>query len=364
MYVITNRQIRSRRSGLEIFGDKPNTQKGPKELRIVKCEFTDDSWETELLPDRATGDRLKELRRTLKLPVSDRSVVYTSVDIAERVISEARRSNKNILLFVHGYNNKVGDALNRAKQLQEDFNVIPVIFSWPANGGGARGTLSYLSDKQDAQCSTPAFSRVLEKVSALMIKFTKLALEEIKSELEQGMDEDELRGSDYYAKRNEMLEGYCPVRLTLLTHSMGNYLLKKTIETHFNAGFTSAFDNVLLVAADTNNYKHEEWVDKIGARRRVYITINENDYALAASRIKPGEEQKARLGHYRRRLNSEIARYIDFTDASDVGNSHSYFAEQALQNDRVRTFFDKALNGEEAESGVEYSVANNVYRIG
>ncbi len=363
MYVITNRQIRFRKSGLEIFGDKPNTQKGPKELRIVKCDYKNGEWKTELLPDRVTGDRLKEIRQKLKLPASDRSVIYSSVDVAERVISEARNKSKNIILFVHGYNNKVGDALNRAKQLEQDFNVIPVVFSWPANGGGVRGTLSYLSDKQDAQCSTPAFSRVLEKVSALMIRFTKLALEEIKTELEQGKDEDELRGADYYAKRNEMLEGYCPARLTLLTHSMGNYLLKKTIETHFNAGFTSAFDNVVLVAADTNNYKHEEWVDVIDSRRRIYITINENDYALAASRIKPGEAQKARLGHYRKRLNSEIARYIDFTETDHVGNSHSYFAEKALKNNRVTAFFDRALNGKEAESGLEYSVADNVYKI-
>lgn len=363
MYVITNRQIRLRKSGLEIFGDKPNTQKGPKELRIVKCEYKNGKWKTELLPDRVTGERLKEIRKKLKLPTSDRSVIYSSTDVAERVISEARKYNKNILLFVHGYNNKVDDALNRAKQLEKNFNVIPVVFSWPANGGGVRGTLSYLSDKQDALCSTPAFSRVLEKVSALMIRFTQLALDEIKTELEQGREEVELRGADYFAKRNEMLEGYCPVRLTLLTHSMGNYLLKKTIETHSNAGFTSAFDNVLLVAADTNNYKHEEWVDNIGARRRIYITINENDYALAASRIKPGEAQKARLGHYRKRLNSEIARYIDFTEAENVGNSHSYFAEPALENDRVTSFFDLAVNGAEAEFEIEYSIADNVYRI-
>lgn len=69
------------------------------------------------------------------------------------------------------------------------------------------------------------------------------------------------------------------------------------------------------------------------------------------------------MSHYRRRLNSEIARYIDFTDAIHVGNSHSYFAEQALQNDSVRTFFDQALNGKEAESDIEYSVADNVYRV-
>ena len=58
------------------------------------------------------------------------------------------------------------------------------------------------------------------------------------------------------------------------------------------------FDNVILAAADTNNERHADWVDKIRCRKRVFITINENDGALLASRIKSGPEQLARLGHY------------------------------------------------------------------
>ncbi|VAX35337.1 hypothetical protein MNBD_UNCLBAC01-619 [hydrothermal vent metagenome] len=50
-----------------------------------------------------------------------------------------------------------------------------------------------------------------------------------------------------------------------------------------------------------------------------------NDYALQASRLKSGEKQLARLGHYTQNLYSKNAVYLDFTDARNVGNSHAYF---------------------------------------
>ncbi|HOX24497.1 MAG TPA: alpha/beta hydrolase [Candidatus Krumholzibacteria bacterium] len=363
MYLITNRKLYARRSGLEIFGDQPNTDRGPNELRVVRCERSGRGWTAEILPDRVTGPRLAELREVLGLDRDGGEPIYTSTEVAERVMSQARAEQRNVLLFVHGYNNEIADALATARQLEREFNVIPLLFSWPANGGGIRGVASYLSDKRDAQLSAPAFSRVLEKVNQLMTRFTRLAIDELAPQLADLAAKSPPGSSDYHEARNRLLEAYCPVRLTLLTHSMGNYLLKKTLETSTNAPYTAAFDNVVLAAADTNNLDHRLWVDRLEARRRIYVTINEDDFALTASRLKPGDRQLARLGHYRRRLDSEIARYVDFTGADRVGNSHSYFADKALGNPAVKAFFTAALNGQEAEAGLQYNLAERLYRV-
>ena len=147
-------------------------------------------------------------------------------------------------------------------------------------------------------------------------------------------------------------------------HSMGNYLYKSMLKSSITEGNQLVFDNVVLVAADTNSKGHIEWVDKIRCRKRCYITINENDHALGISRAKFGEQQLARLGHYIRNLNSRQVYYINLTDAAWVKDSHSYFDKKvAGKNTKVFGFFDDALNGEFAEKKLKYRSSGNYYEV-
>ena len=102
----------------------------------------------------------------------------------------------------------------------------------------------------------------------------------------------------------------------------------------------------------------------INCRSRLYITINEDDYALAASRAKAGEEQKARLGHYPHNLNAKRAVYVDFTAVPGVGRSHAYFEGEAVENATIKAFFQKVLNGQRAEIDpalLHYDAATNMH---
>ena len=112
---------------------------------------------------------------------------------------------------------------------------------------------------------------------------------------------------------------------------MANYLYKHLLKSGSSEGAGLLFDNVILAAADTNNEDHALWVDRIRCRRRVYITINEDDRALAVSRMKSGEEQKARLGHYSFGLDSQQGVYVQFTDVRGVGDSHAYFEGETMR---------------------------------
>ena len=161
----------------------------------------------------------------------------------------------------------------------------------------------------------------------------------------------------------KLLEKACPFTFNAMFHSMGNYLLKQMLKSSVSEGNELAFDNVMLVAADTNNLDHALWVDQIRFRRRLFVTINENDYALKASRAKLGSSQLARLGHYLRGLNAANAHYVNFTRASWVKNSHGYFAEPAEKNDDVKAFFKTAFSGEAAEEALRYRPEGNWYEV-
>jgi esterase/lipase superfamily enzyme len=121
--------------------------------------------------------------------------------------------------------------------------------------------------------------------------------------------------------------------------------------------------DLVLAAADANNEEHARWVDKIRARRRVYVTINEDDKALQVSRLKAGEEQQARLGHYPFNLHAKHAAYVQFTDASKVGSSHAYFEGKPLQNPKVRRFFRAVLNGKRGDRHLVFDPASNTFRL-
>ena len=113
-----------------------------------------------------------------------------------------------------------------------------------------------------------------------------------------------------------------------------------------------------------NNAAHEEWVDRIQCRRRVYVTINEDDDALSLSRAKFGDKQRTRLGHFAHNLNSRQAVYLDFTDAPDVGDSHAYFeGEPIKRNELVKRIFDRMINGQAAEHGLVYDTHSRTYRL-
>jgi esterase/lipase superfamily enzyme len=160
-----------------------------------------------------------------------------------------------------------------------------------------------------------------------------------------------------------MMEKNCPFKISMLLHSMGNYLFKHLLLSSIYHARDLVFDNVILASADANNEAHRKWVDQIQCRNRVYITINEDDSALKAARMKLGSKQRARLGHYVSRLDSDHAVYVDFTDMKGVGKSHAYFEGKALGNTKIQEFFRAAIHGDRAEKKLKFDASMNLYRI-
>ena len=80
------------------------------------------------------------------------------------------------------------------------------------------------------------------------------------------------------------------------------------------------------------------------------------------SRVKPGEEQLARLGHYLMNLNAGNAHYLDVTRASDVGNLHGYFVGDPVKTNKdLRAMFGNLFEGGTAETNLTYRPDINAY---
>lgn len=362
MYLITNRVIKNGK-GLSVFGKTPNSS-GPNELRAAKVDKEGSKWSVTDIDDNLPKQEVIDLKNKFKLNIDENKDWHGSLAIACELFERAQKERKAILFFVHGYNNDVEDVLKTAFELESLYDVIVVPFTWPANGGGViSGTASYLSDKSDARASTGAMNRFVEKIQFYHSLLTEAALAKVKSDVNTRYP-DKTNPTAASSLYSHLVDKSCSVKINLLCHSMGNYLLKHSLMTSENSTSDLIFDNICLVAADTNNKEHAQWVEKLDVRKRIYIVINEDDSALKVSRIKPGKQQLARLGHYLKKLNSDNAHYIDFTDVKHVDSEHTYFKGDSVnKNASLKMVFGKMFCGLPVEKHLIYHSDNNIYRL-
>jgi esterase/lipase superfamily enzyme len=358
MFIITNRRVHETKSDLDAFGSEPS-EKGPNELRLAEAERSGGSWRIKILPDKVSAADAAAASLAPRLDASGNPLPFVASQlVARRLIDRLEKLDRNLVLFVHGYNNDLKAVLNRAQAFEDAYKVEVLVFTWPANGGGIVGAASYKSDKRDAIASIGGFSRVLLKLADYLDDFNRERIKKIEEEATRRFPDDDEKWNRFFATAAE--KG-CPFTVNLVLHSMGNYLFKHVMQSSVLRVDRLTFDNIILVAADVNNDGHADWVDLIQCRNRVYITINEDDVALRASRVKAGEEQRARLGHYPYNLYAQRAVYVDFTGATHVGDSHAYFEGKPLNNRAVKKFFQQAFGGERAEEALEYQTARRLY---
>ena len=309
MYVISNRNLQTDERDSRKFGISFNKE-GPGILRLAEANKENGRWSVTILDDHVTHDGKTML-------ASEVAFLKTQQKMCEQ--------KRNCLIFCHGFRTDFEGALEAAYKIEQTYDLEVALFTWPSDGR----VTNYLSDKQQALESVLAFDRFFEKLRGYFHK---------------------------YRDRN------CGQKFSLAMHSMGNFLFENLIESKFYEGETHFLDNVVLTSADVNNPGHEGWLDRIKCRNRVFVTINENDFALEISDSKSGDEQDARLGNTVRNLVSGNALYVDFTEADRVGNKHNYFSNSdVLQNERIKSFFQAAFSGGRAEKGLDFDNGIGAY---
>lgn len=318
MLIITNRKINKSNfiNGVgdhNAFGDEMNV-KGPNEVRLANANKVNGKWQVSLIkePSKITESNIPSKRAFNEL----RTKLTTE--------------NRNCVFFVHGFNQSFEKNLEKAYKMQEMHNVEVIAFSWPSNPGGFK-TKEYRVAKRNAQASVGALDATLEKLgSYLKEPFNKEALEN------------------------------CNIKISLMTYSLGNFLFQNYVNNAIYESETRIFHNVILCQADVDNEEHAKWLNQIESGKKVYVTINENDFVLKWSDF---NFQKDRLGRSAKNLNSSNAIYFDFTDGVGVGKTHGIFYKES--NETVKKFFTTVLNGGRGEhtSGLEFDDKLNAYRF-
>ena len=220
MFIVTNRRVNEKAKGVDKLGSKPNAE-GPNELRLVEATKSDKGWVIELLPDELDDSKMKEvnLKPTIG-PDGKPQPIYASQYVARKILDRANprqagKKGKNLLVFVHGFNNDFKAVLERMDGFARTYNVEVIGFSWPANGGGIGGVLDYKSDKRDARASVGALDRFLARMYDLLNAFNKVYLDDIIARARTKFVNAERRDA-FIA---DQAQKGCPFTVNLVLHS-------------------------------------------------------------------------------------------------------------------------------------------------
>ncbi|HWG07151.1 MAG TPA: alpha/beta fold hydrolase [Beijerinckiaceae bacterium] len=153
-------------------------------------------------------------------------------------------SNRDVLLYVHGFNTSLQDARFRLAQIVADarFGGVPVLFTWPAENG----LFSYVSAKERATASRDALEHLLWDLAQ-----------------EPGVG-----------------------RVHVLAHSMGTWLAMEALRENAIAGHADLggkLGNIMLAAPDIDLAVFREQMARLGEAAHVSIFVSAGDRALSLS---------------------------------------------------------------------------------
>ncbi len=219
------------------------------------------------------------------------------------------RSQKEITVFIHGFNNTFDEAASRLGVLafDMDFNGVPVLYSWSSQGGGW-GTAAYARDEEVVELTVDLLAQFLGKLA----------------------DEGRAAGA---------------TRINVIAHSMGNRALVGALNILArDYPGKMVLDEVVMAAPDV---KKIGFVDGVWPKLRTPA----KRYTLYAS-----DDDKALMASYKVHTFSRIGQgganllliegldTVDATgcDFSMLGLNHSYFGSPQVVED-LKELLSKSL---------------------
>jgi len=240
---------------------------------------------------------------------------------SDNFLEELKNSPYNqILIYIHGYSNLPEPTVfPRAELLQWMFDqqkknevlVVPIIWPCDANLGVIQ---KYFDDQIAADASGYAFARVFE------------------------------RFIEWRDQGNELSDP-CLKRINIVAHSMGNRVLRSTMDNvvHYYRpdGVPLIFRNAFMAAADVVNESLESGGGRYicDASRNVVVYCASDDLALRASKVANVKQSVAsrRLGHTGPENMDKVPKNVYAVDCDDFNGAydtfgHTYFVADAQGN--------------------------------
>lgn len=201
-------------------------------------------------------------------------------------------SNRDVLIYVHGFNTSLQEAEFRLAQIVADgrFGGVPVLFTWPAQDG----LLSYVSAKESATVSRDALTGMLNDLAAIP----------------------------------------SIGRIHVLAHSMGAWLAMEALRESAIGNprlLSGKLGNVMLAAPDIDFSVFRQQMAKIGPQSNVSVFTSTGDRALSLSSRLVGE--RLRVGAIdpnrpqdRAELDRLGVKVYDLSSISDGWINHGAYA--------------------------------------
>jgi hypothetical protein len=212
------------------------------------------------------------------------------------------RSEKDILLFVHGHGKDFTSSLSRSYQVKHRYSANTIVFDWP----------SYNNN----------FNKSLSRVRRCGENFHNLLLQ---------------------------LETYRKVspneqKMSIMAHSLGNYFLTHMVVNGNNQYMNEPFiDNVIMNAAAVKSKGHNEVLEQIEFAKRLYVLTNESDRVLRGAHLLMSGKM---LGNVSILPIANNAEYIYFDLVA--GKQHTYFAgyhEFEYSNSTIFIIYNTLIHG-------------------
>ena len=219
------------------------------------------------------------------------------------------------VMFVHGFNQTIEKNIAKARNIEQWRKVNVIVFSWPSQPQPGK------TDKVMKVIKSKAISKfVRTNLTAAAIGALTDFIEDYwrtytlaKMNVESSADDMAVA---YRMVQNQLIKKVRrKLTISLLTHSLGNYLNQNTVKAH--GGIAAKFQHIILHQADAASNEQKLWVPDIArSAQHVYVTINKYDSVLAVSTV---YNQKERLGHSQQGfIQSNKISYCDFTGIPSV----------------------------------------------
>ncbi len=211
-------------------------------------------------------------------------------------------ANRDFLVYADGHGKTFQQVLERGFHVSERFAVNMVIFDWPTDNMALKKTAYAAAEV------SPAFVLAMRELS------------------------------------NFQKEQYPLSAVSAMFHSMGNHILRNVAENGLLSYMPdNVFSNIILNAAAVNQYHHRKWLEKLNIQKRIYITINDDDFTLHGAMILRAAKQ---LGLGYRGNTAMNANYVNFSDVAT--HEHNLFLGKSAtekNNPYIYLFYEQAFHG-------------------
>ncbi|MHB2169759.1 alpha/beta hydrolase [Alsobacter sp. R-9] len=280
IYVATSRAKDGADPALMFGGDR---SKGVNHARIVVSVPPDHKTGELELPSRPPGNPKTDF------VTAERDLVNSEDFIAQvrKAVQSRAPQNRDVLVFVHGYNTRFDDAVYRFAQIVHDsgFKGVPVLFTWPSKGE----LLAYPYDRESAVYSRDDLDNTLTAIA------TKTGAR----------------------------------KFDVLAHSMGGFLTAEVLRQaaiRGNGRYNGKLDQAMFAAPDIDIDVFRRQLEKITTSGLpITVFVSKDDKALAFSRFVWRSSNRAGAfivsdPEMAQRLEQ---RHITVIDLSDVKSSDS-----------------------------------------